>query len=439
MNRVGSVASEAAVLVGVLLDGRVGPGEALEELAGLAKAAGARVVGQLTQRRAAPDAATYLGKGKVEELKNVVREAQADCIIFDNDLTPGQTRNLERELRLKVLDRTELILDIFANRAQTYEARLAVELAQLEYSLPRLKRMWTHLSRQKKGIGLRGPGEKQLETDRRLVEKRINDLRQELRAVLRRREREVATRKDFMTVSLVGYTNAGKSTLLNLLTGADVLTQDALFSTLDTRTRRWQLPGWGPVLLSDTVGFIHGLPHHLIASFKATLEEARQADLLLHVADASNPAVLEQVGAAYQVLSEIGLERKDTILVINKIDRLPDRVRIEGLLRRYPNAVPISARTGEGLAELSLAVSETLSRSFRDVDIEFGIENGRMMAYLAAHAEVLSKQFHAARVIVHCRIPQKYLGRIDPNEAVIRPHRNGTPAWSAGGLEQAAR
>jgi len=439
MNRVGSVASEAAVLVGVLLDGRVGPGEALEELAGLAKAAGARVVGQLTQRRAAPDAATYLGKGKVEELKNLVRAAEADCIIFDNDLTPGQTRNLERELKLKVLDRTELILDIFANRAQTYEARLAVELAQLEYSLPRLKRMWTHLSRQKKGIGLRGPGEKQLETDRRLVEKRINDLRDELRSVLRRREREVATRRDFMTVSLVGYTNAGKSTLLNLLTGADVLTQDALFSTLDTRTRRWQLPGWGPVLLSDTVGFIHGLPHHLIASFKATLEEARQADLLLHVADASNPAVLEQVGAAYKVLAEIGLEQKDSILVVNKIDRLPDRLRVEGLLRRYPNAVPISARTGEGLAELSLAVSETLSRSFRDVDVEFGIDNGRLMAYLAAHAEVLSRQFHAARVIVHCRIPQKYLGRIDPNEAVIRPHRNGAPAWSASAVEQAAR
>ncbi len=425
MNRVESVASEAAVLVGVLLDGRACPGDALEELDGLAKAAGARVVGRLTQRRTAPDAATYLGKGKVEELKGLVHGDDADCAIFDNDLSPGQTRNLEQALKVKVLDRTELILDIFANRAQTYEARLAVELAQLEYSLPRLKRMWTHLSRQKKGIGLRGPGEKQLESDRRLVEKRINDLRGELRSVLHRREREVATRKDFMTVSLVGYTNAGKSTLLNLLTGADVLTQDALFSTLDTRTRRWQLPGWGPVLLSDTVGFIHGLPHHLIASFKATLEEARQADLLLHVADAGNPAVLDQISAAYHVLSEIGLERKDSILVINKIDRLPDRARVEGLLRRYPNAVPISARTGAGLTELSLAVSEALSRSFRDVDVEFAIDNGRLMAYLAAHAEVLSKQYHAARVIVHCRIPQKQLGRISPDEAVVRPHRNG--------------
>ena len=431
MNRVESVASEAAVLVGVLLDHEACPGSALEELEGLAKAAGARVVGQLTQRRAAPDAATYLGKGKLDELKMLAHGVEADCIIFDNDLSPGQTRNLEEALKLKVLDRTELILDIFANRAQTYESRLAVELAQLEYSLPRLKRMWTHLSRQKKGIGLRGPGEKQLESDRRLVEKKINDLKGELRAVLHRREREVATRRDSMTVSLVGYTNAGKSTLLNLLTGADVLTQNALFSTLDTRTRRWQLPGWGPVLLSDTVGFIHGLPHHLIASFKATLEEARQAHLLLHVADASNPAVLEQISAAYRVLSEIGLENRDSILVINKIDRLPDRAPLEGLLRRYPNAVPISARRGTGLTELSLAVSEALSRAFRDVDIEFGIANGRLMAFLAAHSEVLSKQFHADRVIVHCRIPQSQLGRIASDEAVVRPHANGEPVLSA--------
>ena len=294
----------------------------------------------------------------------------------------------------------------------------------MEYSLPRLKRMWTHLSRQKKGIGLRGPGEKQLETDRRLVERRINDLRDELRAVHRRREREVATRRDFMTVSLVGYTNAGKSTLLNLLTGADVLTENALFSTLDTRTRRWQLPGWGPVLLSDTVGFIRGLPHHLIASFKATLEESRQAHLLLHVADASNPAALEQIGAAYSVLEEIGLESKDQLLVLNKVDRLPDRAHVEGLLRRYPNAIPISARAGTGVEQLSTAVSDALSRTFRDVDVELGVDNGRLLAYLAAHGEVLSKQYHADRVIVHCRVPQKDLGRISPNEASVRPHRD---------------
>ncbi len=428
LTRLEGVVSEAAVLVAVLLDDQPVCGAPLEELAGLAKTAGARVVGQVTQRRRAPDATAYIGKGKVEELKFLVEDTGADVVLFDNDLSPGQTRNLEKTLGVKVLDRTELILDIFAGRARTYEARLAVELAQLEYSLPRLKRMWTHLSRQKKGIGLRGPGEKQLESDRRLVERRIHDLRTELKTIHRRRQREVATRGDLMTVSLVGYTNAGKSTLLNGLTGADVLTQDALFSTLDTRTRRWQLPGWGPVLLSDTVGFIRNLPHHLIASFQATLEEARQAHLLLHVADASNPAVLEQISAAYKVLEEIGLQAKDTLLVLNKIDALADRARLQGLLSRYPNAVPTSARSGTGFGPLAAAVSEALSRTFLDVDIELDAGNGRLMAYLAAHGEVLSKQFRDSRVVIHCRIPQKHLGRIHGDECVIRRRANGAGA-----------
>ncbi len=424
LNRAESVAAEAAVLVGVLLPDRRDSGLALDELEGLAKAAGAQVVGRLTQRREAPDAAAYLGSGKVEELKALVAGTDADVVIFDNDLSPGQTRNLEKALGVKVLDRTELILDIFASRAQTHEARLAVELAQLEYSMPRLKRMWTHLSRQRKGIGLRGPGEKQLEVDRRLVEKRIDDLRAELRAVERRKEREVAARSDYLTVSLVGYTNAGKSTLMNALTGADVFVQDALFATLDTRTRRWQLPSWGPVLLSDTVGFIRDLPHHLIASFKATLEEARQADLLLHVADGSNPAARHQVAAAYRVLEEIGIQAKDTLLVINKIDAVADRAASDGLLNRYPNAVPISARTGEGLARLATAVSEALSRGFVDVDIEMGVDNGWLLSYLAAHGEILSKQYHGARAIVHCRIAQRHLGRINGADWQVRPHKN---------------
>jgi GTP-binding protein HflX len=424
MNRVDSVASEAALLVGVLSADRPGCGEPLAELEGLAQTAGTEVVGHLTQRRETPDAATYLGKGKVEELKRLVDMTEADVVIFDNDLTPAQTRNLEQSLGVKVLDRTELILDIFASRARTHEARLAVELAQLEYSMPRLKRMWTHLSRQRKGVGLRGPGEKQLEVDRRLVEKRITDLRAELNAIHSRRQREVRARRDLMTVSLVGYTNAGKSTLLNALTGADVHTEDALFATLDTRTRRWQLPGWGPVLLSDTVGFIRDLPHHLIASFKATLEEARQADLLLHVADAGNPAVYEQIGAAYKVLEEMGIEAKDTLLVLNKVDALPTRARLDGLVNRYPNAVGISARTGYGMANLAAAVSEALSRTFLDVDVETGVENGRLLAYLAAHGEILSKQYYDSRVVVHCRVPERYLGRVRDDEAVVRPHQN---------------
>jgi GTP-binding protein HflX len=365
---------------------------------------------------------TYLGKGKVDELRVLCEAYDADVVVFDNDLYPSQTRNLEKATNCKVLDRTELILDIFASRAQTHQARLSVELAQLQYSLPRLKRMWTHLSRIKAGIGMRGPGEKQLEVDRRLVEKRIHDLQDELKVIERRKQREVAARGDRMTVSLAGYTNAGKSTLLNTLTGSDVLAQDKLFATLDTRTRRWQLPGWGPVLLSDTVGFIRDLPHHLIDSFKATLEETRQANLLLHVADASNPGVYEQIAAVYKVFEELGVLAKDTMLVLNKIDELPDRAQLDGLLSRYPNAIPISARKRIGLEQLAGAVSEALSRAFLDVDVEMGVDNGRLLAWLASQGEILSKQYFDNRVVVHCRLPEKHARQINPSEATIRRH-----------------
>jgi GTP-binding protein HflX len=417
-----SVQSEKAVLVGVLLRPPVDPEHPLDELAGLAETAGAHVVGELTQRRETPDQTTYLGKGKVAELAALAAHHDADVVVFDNDLSPAQTRNLERELKLKVLDRSEVILDIFAARARTYEARLAVELAQLEYSLPRLKRMWTHLSRLKMGIGMRGPGEKQLEVDRRLVEKRIHDLKQELGEIHARRERQVAARHDRMTVSLVGYTNAGKSTLLNALTGADELAEDKLFATLDTRTRRWRLPGWGPVLLSDTVGFIRDLPHRLIASFKATLEETRQADLLLHVADASSPLVDAQIAAVRAVLEELGVEDKDTLLVLNKIDAVPDRTDRERLLGRYPHAIAISARTGEGMRLLARAASDCLGRGFRDVDVRTDPGNGRLLAWLGRHGEVLSRHFTDDGVTIHCRIPAALLGQIDAEEAVVTPH-----------------
>ena len=427
LERVGGVVAENAVLVGVLLRDKPLGEEPLDELTGLAQTAGARVAGYLTQRRETPDMTTYLGSGKVEELRDLCERFDADVIIFDNDLSPAQTRNLEKATSRKVIDRTELILDIFANRAQTHEARLAVELAQLQYSLPRLKRMWTHLERIKNGIGMRGPGEKQLEVDRRLVEKRIHDLRMELDGMQRRKERQVASRADRLTVSLVGYTNAGKSTLLNRLTGSDVLAKDMLFATLDTRTRRWQLPGWGPVLLSDTVGFIRDLPHHLIASFKATLEEARQAHLLLHVADASSPAAFEQISAVYDVLEEIDVRAKDTILVLNKVDMLPDRAKLDALLDRYPNAVPISARKAQGMDRLAEVVSEALSQGFLDLDIEADVSDGRLVAYLAAHGEVLSKQYSDSRVVVHCRLPPQHLGRIRESARAVRTHHNDAP------------
>ena len=418
--------SESAILVGVELPEHKFHGDPLEELSGLVETAGAEVVARVTQKRQAPDKTTYIGQGKVEQLEQLAASTDADVVVFDNDLSPAQTRNLEQALSVKVLDRTEVILDIFSTRAQTHEARLAVELAQLEYSLPRLKRMWTHLSRLKMGVGMRGPGEKQLETDRRLVEKRINDLRGDLERVLKRKEREVAARKGHRTVSLVGYTNAGKSTLMNALTEAEVLAEDKLFATLDTRTKRWQLPGWGPVLLSDTVGFIRNLPHRLIASFKATLEEARQADLLIHVADASNPAALDQVVAVYEVLKELGIEEKDTLLALNKIDSVNGGVQLEALRSRYPQAVPISARNGLGISQLENKVSAALSRDFLDLEFQLEVSDGRTLAYLAKHGEVLSRTFVDDRVVVHCRISQQHLGPLrQEKEVSFQPYNSG--------------
>ena len=430
LDRKQGVDSETAVLVGVLLPNDNRTEQPLEELAGLAETAGAEVCARLTQRRETPDKTTYLGKGKLDQLEQLVKATEADVVIFDNDLSPAQVRNLEQAVGVKVLDRTELILDIFSTRAQTHEARLAVELAQLEYALPRLKRMWTHLSRLKMGVGMRGPGEKQLETDRRLVEKRIVDLRRDLEKIHRRKEREVDGRSDHMTVSLVGYTNAGKSTLMNAITGAGVLAQDKLFATLDTRTRRWTLPGWGPVLLSDTVGFIRNLPHRLIASFKATLEEARQADLLLHVADASSPAAIDQIRAVYDVLEELEIEQKSSLLVLNKIDQIAEPHQLATLLERYPNAIAVSAKTSEGIDRLTRAVSDTLSVNFVDADIEMAIDNGRLLAYVAKNGEILSRTHDGERMTIHCRMPKKYIGRINRDEAVIR-ERSQPPASQA--------
>lgn len=423
--RAQAVESENAILVRILLSDHDFESDPLDELDGLATTAGANVVSGMVQRRDQPDTATYLGKGKVQELKVLVESHDADLIIFDNDLSPGQTRNLEKACCVKVIDRTELILDIFATHAQTYEARLAVELAQLEYSLPRLKQMWTHLSRIKMGVGMRGPGEKQLEVDRRLVEKRIHELKTELTSIQKRKERLVASRQDRMTVCLVGYTNAGKSTLMNSLTEAEVLAEDKLFATLDTRTRRWHLPGWGPVLLSDTVGFIRDLPHRLIASFKATLEEARGADLLLHVADGSNSAVLEQIDAVFDVLAELEIEEKDALLVINKLDQMSEEGLWEEILERYPGAIGISAKTGQGLENFSQAVADALSRFFADIDVEMGVDNGRLMAYLARHGEVLTREYEGERLTMHCRIPQRFMGQVRGDGVTVTDHVYG--------------
>jgi GTPase len=416
-----TVHRERAFLVSVALPDRPWiSADPLEELNGLATTAGAVVVGGLVQRRQSLIPATYIGKGKLSELQEQVAASDADVVIFDNDLSPAQVRNLEKATEVKVIDRSELILDIFATRARTAEARLQVELAQLEYALPRLRRMWTHLSRYTGGIGLRGPGETQLEEDRRLVDQRIRDLRARLIEVQARKEREVRSRREEHTVSLVGYTNAGKSTLMNALTGAGVYVEDKLFSTLDTRTRQWHLKDWGRVLLSDTVGFIRDLPHHLVASFKATLEETRQARLLLHVVDASNLAAEEQIKAVNQVLAEIGCGERPTLLVLNKIDQLRDRSYLDVLAKQHPRSVAVSAATGQGLDDLREAVMEALSADFADAEIETNAGNGRVLAYLGAHAEIYRQQYVDNRVKIRCFLPRHLLHHIQAPDVQVR-------------------
>jgi GTP-binding protein HflX len=421
---------ERAILVSVALPERPWIGaDPLDELRGLAQTAGAVVVGELRQKRNDIVPGTYIGKGKLEELHALVEAENADVVVFDNDLSPGQVRSLEKATKAKVIDRSELILDIFATRARSMEARLQVELAQLEYALPRLRKMWTHLSRYKGGIGLRGPGETQLEEDRRLVGQKIRDLKERLTVVQARKQREVSTRSEEHTVSLVGYTNAGKSTLMNRVTGSDVVVRDQLFSTLDTRTRQWRLSDWGKVLLSDTVGFIRDLPHHLIASFKATLEETRQARLLLHVVDASSPHAEEQIQAVAAVLKELGCDKKPTLLVLNKVDRVADPSILHVLEKHHPHSVEVSAATGRGLDALADAVIEMISADFANTAVDVDAGNGRVLAYLAAHAEVYRQEFHDNRVTLYCYVPRHLVRHIQEPDVHIRvleePRLNG--------------
>jgi GTP-binding protein HflX len=320
--------------------------DSLDELRELANSAGAEVVDTVTQKLPKPTAPYYIGRGKAESIKESCQDQRVTSVIFDDELSPAQGRNLENLFARKVLDRTQLILDIFAQRARSREGRLQIELAQLQYLLPRLTRMWHHLSRQTGGIGTRGPGETQLEVDRRRVQERIARLERELEAVRKTRaiQREGRKRRQWPVAAVVGYTNAGKSTLLNLLTGADVVTEDKLFATLDPTTRSFVLPNKQRVLLTDTVGFLRKLPHTLIESFKATLEEVREADLLLHVADLSHPRLDEQMAAVDAVTKELDAYGKQTLIVFNKIDNLPNRELAESYLKRFSGSVAISAR-----------------------------------------------------------------------------------------------
>jgi len=409
-----TVVTERAVLVEVICDadGEQKHRDRLAELRRLADTAGARVVGTMTQRRRQVHPGTCIGHGKVEELRALCRARQADVVIFDNDLTPAQVRNLEAGTQVKTLDRSELILDIFATRARTREARLQVELAQLEYTYPRLRRLWTHLSRIEGGIGTRGPGETQLETDRRLVRRRIRDLRRRITEIDARKERQVASRRDRLTVGLVGYTNAGKSSLLNAVTDARAYVEDKLFATLDTRTRAWPLPFGLSALLSDTVGFIRDLPHHLVASFKATLEEAVHADLLLHVVDVSTEHVQDDLDAVGRVLAEIGCAEKPQLVVLNKVDLVASEADLDLARRRSPGAVAVSATRGDGLDRLAEAVVERLMGPEREVTVRADAADGRLLAWLQQHAEVLERHAEDTAVVQTVRLPERLIPEI---------------------------
>jgi len=407
-----SVRAERAILLHTILHKDKNSEDSLAELMSLAKTAGAKVLDSVVQRRKKIDPSLYLGKGKVSELAELCKDKEIDVVICDDDLAPAQVSNLEKIIDTKVIDRSELILDIFAARAKTAQAKLQVELAQLEYTRPRLKRMWSHLSRIEGGIGTRGPGEKQLEVDKRLVSKRVLALKKRLEQIEKRRKHQAKSRKEHTTVSLVGYTNAGKSTLMNRLTDAGVFVEDKLFATLDTKTSLCELENGKKVILSDTVGFIKKLPHHLITSFEATLEEVRWADFLLHVVDASSPDVIEQVNAVNNVLKELECDKKPIIMVLNKVDVLKDPSIITFFKSKYDHIVTISALTGQDMEELKQVMINFADKGSTEIKLECGVSNGRLLAYIYKNSRVLNRTFKNSSVYFHIVIEEKNLSRL---------------------------
>ncbi len=382
--------------------------DSLAELGELTETAGGEVVDTGIQKMESLSPATFIGRGKAEEFADFCRHNDVDTVIFDDDLSPAQCRNLEKIFECKILDRTSLILDIFAQRARTREGKLQIELAQLQHLLPRLTRFWGHLSRQSGGIGMRGgEGESQLEADRRKVSERIDRIERDLDAVRRQRatQRAGRQRSQWPLASIVGYTNAGKSTLLNALTGSDVLAKDILFATLDPTTRRLKLPTNQNVLLTDTVGFIKKLPHGLVEAFKATLEEVVRADLLLHVVDISHPQAEEQIAAVDAVLKEIGADEKSTLMILNKMDQLDSSGALNRLREKYPHAVAISATTGEGIPALLAEIGTQLRPKREFLELRIPHEQSAVIARLHKVGQVIERRYNGKTARFKARIP----------------------------------
>lgn len=377
--------------------------EHLSELELLADTAGASIVNRIIQDRIKPDSAYYIGKGKTEVIAILVDENKIDLVIFDDDLAPTQVRNLENLIKRKILDRSGLILDIFASHARTNEAKTQVELAQLEYTLPRLTRAWTHLSKQYGGIGTKGPGETQIETDRRVIRTRIAKLKSKLKEIEQQQIVKRKKRKEFINVALVGYTNAGKSTLLNLLTDADVLTENKLFATLDSTTRQLELSKNKRILLSDTVGFIRKLPHHLVASFKSTLDVIREADLILHIVDISHPFYEDHIKTVDETLKELNCHLIKQIKVFNKIDAVDDEIKLNYIASKYNDYVLVSALRGFNIEKLKQMLFDFYEQNFIEHSIRLDIRDSQTVSYIHELAEVSSLVYNDDHISISFR------------------------------------
>ena len=385
--------------------------EHLEELEELAITAGAETVIKIIQEKYSFDPAFYIGKGKAEELSSLVEINDIDLVIFDDDLSAVQVRNLERLINRKIVDRSGLILDIFASRAKTKEAKTQVELAQLQYLLPRLTRAWTHLSKQYGGIGTKGPGETQIETDRRIIRDRISHLKEKLQKIESEREIQSSGRADLIRISLIGYTNAGKSTLFNLLTKSDVFAEDKLFATLDSTTRVYNI-NKQKLLLSDTVGFIRKLPPHLIASFKSTLNEVRSADIILHVVDLAHPYFADHVEVVEDTLSDLGCKDKTQLKVFNKVDIVKDKNKIDYVRNRYENSVVISAERGINISSLEKKLLEIIEQSFIHDTIEIDIQNSKLASKIHSLTKVLSTKYSDNTIQITYKVNRAHAEKI---------------------------